>query len=144
MPRPCRYLSFALLLACLLTLSACGPDYSTPEATAQNFVKAMNADDVDASADCFVSAEREKAREEWKKASEKRKQEGKGVQAEMSLKSVEKDGNWTLAVISMKDKGSGKSFDMKMVVVEEDGKWKLSDNKSEEYQKAKLEEMFKK
>ncbi|MCB9933348.1 MAG: DUF4878 domain-containing protein [Planctomycetes bacterium] len=144
MTRPVRYMSFALLLACLLTLSACGADYSTPEATAQNFVKAMNAEDVDAAADCFVAAEQAKAREEWTKSNEKRKQEGKEMQAEMSFKSVEKDGNWTLAVISMKDKSSGKSFDMKMVMVEEDGKWKLSDKKSEEYQKAKLEEMFKK
>jgi hypothetical protein len=139
-----RLLSFTMLLACLLTFSACGADYSTPEATAQHFVKAMNAEDVDAAADCFVAAEREKAREEWTKSNEKRKQEGKEMQAEMSFKSVEKDGNWTLAVISMKDKSSSKSFDMKMVVVEEDGGWKLSDKKSEEYQKAKLEEMFKK
>jgi hypothetical protein len=106
----------------------------------------MNAEDVDAAADCFVEAEKEKSRKEWQESNEKRKADNKQMKAEFAFKKIEKDGEWTLAVIEIKDKekASEAGIEWKMAMVEEGGKWKLSDAKSEEYQKKQIADMFKK
>ena len=124
----------ALLAAVLLAVGACGDKApSTPEATAQQFITAMNADDVDGAVACFVARDQLTARKEFEDAIAKRKKDGKEVQTTMSFKRIDKMSGWTLAVIEVKDKKGGNSIEMKMAMVEVDGEWFISDTKSQQF-----------
>lgn len=126
--------AFALLASFVLTLSACGTDYSTPEATLTAYANAVQAKDVDAMIDCYVKSEQEKARTSYEK--NKDKEDSKPFT--ITSKGSKKDGDWTIGTLEIKEEGQEKGMNLEVVLVEEDGAWKISDQKSEDYQKEKM------
>ena len=138
MKRIGQTIAFALLAGFVLTLSACGTDYSTPEATLTAYAKAVQAKDVDAMIDCYVKGEQEKARKEFEK--NKEKEDAKPYT--ITSKGSKKDGDWTIGTLEIKEEGQDKGMELEVVLVEEDGAWKISDQKSEDYQKEKIKKMM--
>lgn len=121
-----------------LALTGCGEKpYATPEATAQKFADAMNAEDIEAAVACFAPRDQTVARNELTEAIKKDNAEGKKAKNEMSYKGMQKDGEWILAIFSVKEAGGSATTEVKMVMVDVEGEWKISDRQTEEYYRKK-------
>ena len=131
-----KTVALVLFATAVVTLTACGTDYSTPEATTQAYAKALMAKDVDAIVECYVKDEQSKAREQFQKSSDNEKEDAKALT--VTSKGSKKDGDWTIGTIEVQQEGSTSKVDMELVLVEEDGTWKVSDKQTEEYMKQKF------
>ncbi|MBX3460920.1 MAG: hypothetical protein KF696_13305 [Planctomycetes bacterium] len=136
----------ALLLCALIagafSLTGCGPNLSSLDATVATYAKAFQAKDHELMVQCHVKADQEKLRKQHEE-SKKKESTGKEKSWTATAKGSKKVGDFTVGTIELKEEGDEKGFDMEFVLVEEDGKWKVSEAKGEEYQKKKLEDLMK-
>lgn len=116
-----KTLSFALLCAIAFTLTACGPDFSTPEGAVKAYHKAMEAEDGEALKKCLIKAERESA----KKSEDKDKPEKKDDGGSWEVGAASVDGDKAKVPVTYTDK-AGKKDTLNYVCLKEDGEWKVS------------------
>ncbi len=116
-----KTLSFALLCAIAFTLTACGPDFSTPEGAVKAYHKAMEAQDEEALKLCLIKAERESA----KKSEDKDKSETKDDGGSWEVGAATVDGDKAKVPVTYTDK-DGKKNTLNYVCMKEEGEWKVS------------------
>lgn len=119
-----RRLLPSILLLLATVLAACGaekPDYSTPQKTLEALVRADVADDRDAYADCFVTAEQAGMRE-TKGSNEIITRAGEVKQHE----------GFTVGMLLYFTDGK-KTSEQPIVFVQENGDWKASWAETEKY-----------
>lgn len=117
-----------MVVGCAVLLLACGgASFATPEDTANAYMKAVQARNLDGVLACLVKAEQEKFKNE--KEGKKDDDGSQIVKWELGKKHMKGDDKCMIAVKiyrKSKDDSKEKASDMPVFVRKEDGQWKVS------------------